>query len=64
MHFIPHFNFTWFKKNLCISALDYPRAQAQAACSITLPLWPDMSDEMVAAVIDAVAEVGQGAYDG
>jgi dTDP-4-amino-4,6-dideoxygalactose transaminase len=64
MHFIPHFHFTWFKKNLGISAPDYPHAQAQAACTITLPLWPDMTGEMVSAVIDAVVEVGEGAYGG
>ena len=60
MHFIPHFNFTWFKKNLGLRAPDYPQAQAQGACSITLPLWPDMSDAMIDAVIDAVVEVGEG----
>jgi dTDP-4-amino-4,6-dideoxygalactose transaminase len=62
MHFIPHFNFTWFKKNLSLSPLDYPHAQAQGACSITLPLWPDMTEEMISAVINAVAEVGEGAH--
>jgi dTDP-4-amino-4,6-dideoxygalactose transaminase len=62
MHFIPHFEMTWFKKRYGIRAEDFPRAAQKARTTITLPLWPGMTDEQCARVIDAVKETGNRLY--
>ena len=60
MHFIPLFHFTYWK-NLYpdFTAENYPNAQKQYSRTITLPLWPDMSDEMVSYVIECVQKAGR-----
>ncbi|MDR1786696.1 MAG: DegT/DnrJ/EryC1/StrS family aminotransferase [Spirochaetaceae bacterium] len=62
MHFIPHFRFTWFKKNLGLREEDFPRAAQRADSSISLPLWPGMTGEMVQRVIESVGRIGTEQY--
>lgn len=54
VHFIPHFEFTFLKERYALRAEDFPNAAAHYAESISLPFWPDMSDEDVQYVIDTV----------
>lgn len=59
VHFIPHFEFTYIKEQLGVQAKDFPQAAAKYANTITLPFWPDMSDENIAYVIDTVIQTGK-----
>ena len=54
VHFIPHFELTFLKERYGLRAQDFPNAAAHYAQSISLPFWPDMSDEDVQYVIDTV----------
>lgn len=62
MHFIPHFHLTYFKTRYNLCQKDFPNAQNQYQATITLPLWPDMSDDMAQTVIDAVVKIGMEHY--
>lgn len=59
MHFIPLFHFTYWKELYPdFTAESFPNAEKQYSRTITLPLWPDMSDEMVSYVIECVRKTG------
>lgn len=59
MHFLPLFHFTYWKKLYPdFTPENFPNAQKQYSRTISLPLWPDMSDEMVSYVIECVTETG------
>ncbi len=62
MHFIPHYEMTWCKKRYNLDGRSFPETARKAASSITLPLWPDMSDAQVARVIDVVKRTGERHY--
>lgn len=47
MHFIPHFHMTYMKKRYNITPEMFPNAQKQYETTLTIPLWPDMPEEMV-----------------
>ena len=64
MHFIPHFHLTYFKNRYNLNANNFPNAQNQFSSTITLPLWPDMNEEQVEQVINAVIQVGKQHYVG
>ncbi len=57
MHFIPHFDFTWYRTHCGLTSTDFPAAAAAAASTISLPFWPGMDTAMVQRVIDTVCEV-------
>lgn len=59
VHFIPHFELTFLKKRYALRAQDFPNAAAHYAQSISLPFWPDMSDEDVQYVIDTVIDTAK-----
>lgn len=54
MHFIPHFHMTYFKKTFNLRAEDFPNAERQFQSSLSLPLYPGMSDDDVEYVADTV----------
>lgn len=59
MHFIALFNFTYWKKRYPdFTAQNYPNAAEHTDNTITLPLWPDMTDDMIESVIGAVKKIG------
>ena len=60
VHFIPIFNFSYWK-NLYpgFSAQNFPNAQSQYSRTISLPLFPDMTDEQADYVIKTVTEIGK-----
>ncbi|MCQ2594030.1 MAG: DegT/DnrJ/EryC1/StrS family aminotransferase [Treponemataceae bacterium] len=62
MHFIPHYRFTYFKNRYGLKPEDFANAENQYQATITLPLWPDMNDEQVEHVINAVIQTGKQHY--
>ena len=59
VHFIPLFNFTYWK-NLYkdFTPQNFPEADKRYSQTISIPLWPDMTDEMVELVIETVKKIG------
>lgn len=58
VHFIPHFEMTYFKKRYNLSRKDFPESAQKFDTTITLPFWPDMTGAMVERVIETVTSVG------
>lgn len=60
LHFIALFHFTYWKNRYPdFTAQNFPYAAEHSANTITLPLWPDMSGEMVDSVISTVTRIGE-----
>ncbi len=60
MHYIPLFNFTYWKNLYKDFTKEYfPNAQNQYLRTITIPLWPDMTEQMTAQVVKAIKETGE-----
>ena len=62
MHFIPHFHLSYFKRFYNLSTKDFPNAEDNYQRTLTLPLWPDMTEEIAQRVIEAVIETGKEHY--
>ncbi len=60
VHFIPlfHFNY-WAKLDKNFNAKNFPNAERQYQRTISLPLWPDMTEKMAKSVIAAVKKIGE-----
>lgn len=59
VHFIPLFYFTYWKELYSdFTKENFPNAANQYETTISIPLWPDMTDSMVEAVINAVKAIG------
>ena len=56
VHFIPVCSFPWVQKELGFKEEDYPEAMNTYYQLISLPLYPDLSDEDVCYVTDAIEE--------
>ncbi len=63
LHFIPHYAFTYFKKTYKLKKRDFPNAKKQFESTISIPLWPDMTEEMVDRVITTIIETGKNNYN-
>lgn len=60
VHFIPLFNFTYWKNlDANFTAENFPNAARQYERTISLPLWPDMTKEMAREVVAAVKKIGE-----
>ncbi|MCR5698886.1 MAG: DegT/DnrJ/EryC1/StrS aminotransferase family protein [Treponemataceae bacterium] len=70
MHFIPHYHFSLWehnenllgnltKENGGFCAKNFPNCEKHFLRTVTLPLWPDMSEDMVEKVIDVVIQTGK-----
>ncbi|MBQ3671444.1 MAG: DegT/DnrJ/EryC1/StrS family aminotransferase, partial [Treponema sp.] len=60
MHFIAIFNFSWWKEKYPEYTPErFPNAQRHYQNTITIPLWPYMSDEMSDYVIATIKKVGE-----
>ena len=60
VHFIPLFHFTYWKE--CtpdFTKENFPNAERAYQRTISLPLWPDMTEEMTELVIREVTELGR-----
>ncbi len=62
MHFIPHFELTWCKNRYGLSRAGFPNAARRYDTTITLPLWPDMDEQMITHVTDTVISLGKERY--
>ena len=59
VHFIPIFHFTYWKKLYPdFTAEKYPNAENQYNRTISIPLYPDMTEEQAKLVIDTVIQIG------
>ncbi|MFC2281260.1 MAG: DegT/DnrJ/EryC1/StrS family aminotransferase, partial [Treponema socranskii subsp. buccale] len=59
VHFIPLFHFTYRKKLYPeFRAFHFPNAQKRFASTISIPLWPGMTNDMTTSVIEAVLSIG------
>lgn len=60
VHFIPIFHFSYWK-NLYpdFTAKNYPNAETQYSKTISIPLYPDMTDEQTDYVIKTILEIGK-----
>ena len=60
MHFIPVFHFSYWS-NLYpeFNAVNFPQAEQKYLETISIPLWPDMTEEITDYVIDCVLKVGE-----
>lgn len=60
VHFIPIFHFTYWK-NLYpdFTAENFPNAERQYSRTISIPLFPDMTEEQVELVIETVKKIGK-----
>ena len=57
--FIPIFHFTYWKELYPdFTAENYPNAERQYSTTISIPLFPDMTDEQAQLVIDTVTKIG------
>ena len=60
MHFIPLFHFTYWKNLYSnFTPENFPEAEKKYSRTITIPLWPDMTDQMVSEVIETVIKIGR-----
>ena len=59
VHFIPIFHFTYWKELYPdFTAENFPVAEDQYQRTISIPLYPDMTDEQAQLVIDTVTKIG------
>lgn len=59
VHFIPVFHFTYWKELYPdFNAQNYPVAEDQYQRTISIPLFPDMTQEQINLVIDTVTKIG------
>ena len=60
VHFIPIFHFTyWQKLYPDFTCENYPNAEKQYRQTISIPLFPDMTDQQAELVIDTVKKIGE-----
>lgn len=65
MHFIPLFHFSyWQGLDSSFTKENYPNAEDHFIRTISMPLWPDMTEEMAYMTIDAVKKIGMENYAG
>lgn len=65
MHFIPLFHFTyWQSLDPAFTKENYPNAEDNFIRTITMPMWPDMTDQMIDQTIEAVKKIGEEYYAG
>lgn len=61
VHFIPLFHFSYYKElDPSFTAENFPNAEKQYSQTISIPIWPEMTDEDVDFVIKCVKETGEG----
>ena len=59
VHFIPIFHFTYWKELYAdFTAKNYPNAEKQYSQTISIPFYPDMTEDQVDFVIETVKKIG------
>lgn len=60
MHFIPLFHFTYYKELYPdFTPENFPNAEEKYQETISIPLWPDMTDEMIDYVVETIKCTGE-----
>jgi len=59
MHFIPHFELTYFRERYGLRSGDFPNADRQYRRTVTLPFWPGMDEATVERVIQVVLQTAE-----
>jgi dTDP-4-amino-4,6-dideoxygalactose transaminase len=60
MHFIPLFHFTYWKKLYPdFIPENFPQAEEKYQETISIPLWPDMTDEMIDYTVSCIKSLGE-----
>lgn len=60
VHFIPLFNFTYWKSLYKdFTSSNFPNAQNQYSRTISIPLFPNMTDEQIDYVINTIIQIGK-----
>lgn len=59
VHFIPHFEMTYFKKRYNLDGKNFPQARQRYESTISLPFWPGMNDAQIERVINTVIQIGK-----
>ena len=59
VHFIPHFEMTYFKKRYDLDRKDFPEASQRYKTTISLPFWPGMSEAQIYRVIETVIQTAK-----
>ena len=60
VHFIPLFHFTYWKELYpSFTAENFPNAEQQYSRTISIPLFPDMTEEMADYVINTIIQTGK-----
>jgi dTDP-4-amino-4,6-dideoxygalactose transaminase len=61
VHFIPLHILSYWSKRYSLRSGDFPEAYAKYSCTISLPIWPDMTEAQTDRVSHAVLETAKGA---
>ncbi|MBN2444655.1 MAG: DegT/DnrJ/EryC1/StrS family aminotransferase [Spirochaetales bacterium] len=62
VHFIPLHIMSYYRKRYGLKADDFPIALKNYSSSISLPIYPDLTDEQVERIIITIKEIGSRAY--
>lgn len=62
VHYVPLHLMPYWKRRLSLSPAMFPNASRRYEEVVSLPIWPDMSDDQVERTIAAVRAVGDSAY--
>lgn len=62
VHFIPHFEMTYFKKRYNLTREEFPESAKKYTTEISLPFWPGMTMEMIDKTVNVVIETGKRHY--
>lgn len=64
VHYIPLHIMPYYRQRYGIKPADFPEALRAFECCISLPIYPDLTDEELEYVVHAVRLVGDAAYQG
>ncbi|MFI3257503.1 MAG: DegT/DnrJ/EryC1/StrS aminotransferase family protein [Spirochaetales bacterium] len=64
VHFIPHYEFTYFKNRYNLKPDDFANTKKQFESTVSIPLWPDMSMDMAERVVKSIVKIGKNHYNG
>jgi dTDP-4-amino-4,6-dideoxygalactose transaminase len=62
VHYIPIYQFTYYKKNHPCNPIDYPVTEDVFKRIISLPLWPGMDEDQVRFIVDTIKKGYHSGY--
>lgn len=58
VHFIPHFEMTYFRQRYGLDRKDFPNASKRYDATISLPFWPDIPIDVQERIVSTVLKIG------